>query len=73
MALSNVSALSKDKRTGKAELQHRHFATIAAIISDCSSTNTRRAMARHFADSLPQTNIKFDRDRFLAACGEENL
>lgn len=44
--LTTASAARKDARTGKATMEHRHF-----------------------ADELAGTNPRFDRKRFLAACG----
>lgn len=63
------SALDKDRRTARfgVEMQHRHFSVIAAIIAQLDLP-TRKKMANHFADSLAQTNPKFDRGRFYAAC-----
>lgn len=69
MTLTTESALAKDKRTGKAEMQHRHFATVAAIIASLPRNPVdRNSVAEHFADELADTNPKFNRDRFLAAC-----
>ena len=34
MALTPATALRKDRTTGVADMQHRHFTTIAAIIRD---------------------------------------
>ncbi|MEO1208426.1 MAG: hypothetical protein AAFX78_02690 [Cyanobacteria bacterium J06638_20] len=67
MTLTTESALAKDKRTGKAQMQHRHFATIAAIIASLPKP-IRYDVAEHFAFELRETNPKFDIDRFLAAC-----
>lgn len=76
MPLTTETAARKDRRTGKAEMQHRHFATVAAIISSARySTKLAHlrgadidAIAEHFADELMSTNPRFDRDRFIAAC-----
>lgn len=74
MALTPRSALNKDRTSGKGELQHRHFATIAAILADLDGENSgvsrgqHRDICEHFADHLAETNPRFDRDRFLAAC-----
>ena len=44
--------------------------TIAAMPSFAPSLRTQKAScARAFADSLELCNPKFNRDRFLAACG----
>lgn len=73
MPLSATAALSKD-RTTSCRMEHRHFAKIAGIIATlprdldghfCSRAET----ARHFAAELSCTNPRFDRDRFLRACG----
>lgn len=72
MALTDKSASRKD--AGKmAELQHRHFATIATIISKLDYAGVdpdevREGIAEHFARYLAETNAKFDRARFLRAC-----
>lgn len=72
MALSTTAAAAKDKRTGMADMQHRHFATIAAIIKDFGYPQERQRIAEEFARKLRHTNPKFNRDRFLAACLEED-
>ncbi len=74
--LTSQSATRKDKRTGIADMQHRHFTTIAAIIVDLErvtdlSADDRREVAITFAINLAKTNPKFDRARFLRACGLE--
>lgn len=69
--LTPESAARKDRTSGLGELQHRHFATIAAIIRACPLTwpdPDRVAIANHFANELARTNPKFDRKRFLTAC-----
>lgn len=69
MALSENAALAKDKRTGLADMQHRHFATVADIISTLPhGAKIQREVAEHFADRLRRTNDRFNRTRFLAAC-----
>lgn len=69
MALTTESAARKDRTTGKgAELQHRHFAFIAATIADIQAAGARKQMAEHFADACQHSNPHFDRARFLAAC-----
>jgi len=77
MALTETAVTLKDIRTGKADMEHRHFATIAAIIRNCDkglipcSTNaTRQFMAELFADELADTNPKFNRARFIRAAVE---
>jgi len=78
VALIPHSALSKDKTSGKGELQHRHFATIAAILAELGPNqgvfdNQRQGICEHFADHLADTNPRFDRARFLVACGAKEL
>ncbi len=68
MPLKPVAALAKDTRSGLGEMQHRHFATVAAIIAALPDDMLTRAVADHFADKLAATNPRFDRKRFLAAC-----
>jgi len=69
--LSTETALRKDRNAGYAYMQHRHFATIAAIISELEeiAPETHETVANYFAARLAQTNPRFDRDRFLRACG----
>lgn len=69
------AALRKD-RTTTATLEHRHFAEIARIIAGLDGANalpldaeSKRRVAKHFASGLRYTNPRFDRDRFLRACG----
>lgn len=73
--LTKASAHRKDLTTGMADMQHRHFATIATIIrtrlyGDLTKEQ-RNIVAEAFADALPATNPNFDRRRFLLACGIE--
>lgn len=81
MALTTESALRKDKRNAAGDmngsLQHRHFAVIAGIIAsmpDHAATlrAAKRSVAMQFADKLAGTNPRFDRTRFLKACGMED-
>ncbi len=78
MGLSTEAALNKDKRTGLAPLQHRHFATIAAILLDARSAlflrgeeDPNSALNEYFAERLAETNPRFDRERFLKAAGND--
>lgn len=72
MALTTEAALRKDKTNSASEMQHRHFATIAAILADLPDHWSRKpAVIHHFAEELRHTNPKFDRARFLRACGVE--
>lgn len=64
-------------------LEHRHFSFIAATLKDqkpsgaITSDADKAAcmqwevMVRHFADACRSTNTRFDRARFLSACGLE--
>lgn len=69
MPLTTDSALRKDRTTASngsyGELQHRHFATIAAILRD---TGADSDTCEAWADKLRYTNPRFDRARFLRAC-----
>ena len=69
MSLSVEAATRKDISSGLGEMQHRHFATVAAIIAEMGNDDgTREYAAIHFADRLSRTNVRFDRKRFLRAC-----
>lgn len=68
MALTDDAALRKDRNTYKADFQHRHFATIATILRNMDAD---KATCERWADELAPTNWKFDRRRFLRACGFE--
>jgi len=77
MALSNTAALNKDQLGAKhpATMQHRHFAVIAGVLADLGPNqgvfpNQNLAICQHFADGLAESNPKFDRARFLKACGQ---
>lgn len=75
MALTAQTAHRKDIRTGKANMEHRHFATVATIVRGMTGEDfegLRGVVARRFADELASTNANFNRRRFLAACGEED-
>lgn len=71
MALSEKAALNKDTRAGYAKMEHRHFATIAAIIQAIPDADLTFHTADHFAKELARTNPRFDKARFLKACGVE--
>lgn len=66
--LKPAAALSKDRTTGKSDLQHRHFATIATILVNLKAN---RKTCEAWADELAPCNPQFDRARFLRACGVE--
>lgn len=74
--LTTESALRKDRTTAaNATLEHRHFAFIAATIKAMpdhapSLRTQKRSVALAFADACAGTNPRFDRRRFLAACGQ---
>lgn len=75
MALKPAAALRKDQTNAGSSMEHRHFATVAAIIKgmrrvgDSTSNFDADHVAHHFADELAPTNPRFDRARFLKACG----
>lgn len=76
MPLTTESAARKDNTTGaNAELQHRHFAfiatTIKALKPDMNATQWR-IMQENFENACACTNPRFDRRRFLAACGGQS-
>lgn len=72
MTLTIESAARKDAANAHAAtFEHRHFATVAAIIKDLRTFMPSKAhdtMTAHFADAMARTNPRFDRRRFLAAC-----
>lgn len=71
MALTVKAQISKDNRAAIPEMQHRHFAYIAGLIasSETGWTLSKANLANHFADSFAQSNPRFDRQRFMRACG----
>lgn len=76
MPLTANAALAKDRTNARGTtMEHRHFATIAAIIAglpdggDDYAGDIRGETAAHFAAELAATNPRFDRARFLRACG----
>jgi len=76
MALKAQSANRKYIRTaqGVVEFQHRHFAFVAAAIKEMCEDQPPQMLVAHskfWADKLAGTNSRFDRARFLAACGTE--
>lgn len=74
--LTQQSAHRKDTNAPlSAELQHRHFAFIAAVIKampdHTAALKTHKdSVAVAFADACAGTNPRFDRRRFMLACGE---
>lgn len=71
MALTTEAAARKDKTNAGVTMEHRHFATIAAIIADMPLAFSG-VVALRFANALHHTNPKFDRARFLRACGVQS-
>lgn len=80
MALSANAAARKDATTprGNVDFQHRHFAFIAAELAAIYKSEyleldfkTWEGVCTHFACKLAGTNPRFDRKRFLNACGLE--
>jgi len=72
MTLSTNAAKNKDLRNVGSEMQHRHFATVAGIIRNLNGSMSKedvKLVAEHFSADLKNTNAKFDKKRFLAACG----
>jgi hypothetical protein len=74
MTLSTKAATAKDMRNAGSEMQHRHFATVAAIIKKLDEDGSMslgdvQLVAEHFASELAKTNPRFNRDRFMMACG----
>lgn len=71
MSLSIEAARDKDRRNGLSPMEHRHFATIATIIAALANDEDtdKYNVAHHFAGYLNATNPRFDRARFLRACG----
>lgn len=70
MPLTQHAALAKDTDHRKGiELQHRHFAFIAGVIAEMTDEMAQRDAASVFASACARTNGKFDRARFMAACG----
>jgi hypothetical protein len=68
--LTTESAARKDMNTAKygVELQHRHFSFIAAVIAEMPKTQ-RPEIADRFATACAGSNPRFDRRRFMTACG----
>lgn len=74
--LTQESALRKDHTNIKSSLEHRHFAFIAGVIAAMPAHAAtlraqKRSVALAFADACADSNPRFDRGRFLRACGEE--
>ena len=77
MPLKPDAAARKDAKGANepATLQHRHFAVIAGILANLDRDSLGLTQGQHqniaedFADNLANTNPKFDRRRFMVACG----
>lgn len=68
--LTQKAALYKDKLgVGNATFEHRHFAALAGMIAAHPSPTMRDEMARYLSVELANTNPRFDRARFMRACG----
>ena len=70
--LSAKAAFAKDRTTGKARMEHRHFATVAAVLDSIPATilpdHTQRvALVEFFATELSTTNPNFSYERFRKA------
>lgn len=70
MTLTTKSASRKDRTTRLADMEHRHFATIATFIRE-APLRFPEDLACYFAERLAETNPNFDRARFLRACKED--
>ena len=57
---------------GYARMSRCHYVLIAQTIKELPST-IRLRVALEFADSLRATNPRFQRERFLTACGVEGV
>lgn len=75
MPLTAQAAARKDRNSPlSVDLQHRHFAFIAATLHDMKwkmeewGADPWVVAVEAFADACAKTNPKFDRARFLAAC-----
>jgi len=80
MPLTIESAARKDKRNATgATFEHRHFAAIAAVLDSLHGDEIRdreqpqtwtiHEVATAMASAFAASNPRFDRARFLAACG----
>ena len=67
-------ALRKDQANAdRPTLQHRHYAVLAGIFAKRNKVANCNGVCRFFADELAKTNPRFDRKRFLIACGIETI
>ena len=74
MPLKPVTAMRKDKSTGKSvTMQHRHMAFIANVIATSGErSEDKRRWASYFAHDLAKSNPAFDRARFFTAVGVDD-
>lgn len=68
MPLKPDAALRKDQTSAYSAMEHRHFATIAAIIASMPAVDSRDEVIAHFSRELARTNPKFNAIRFTVAC-----
>lgn len=76
MALTQEAAARKDRATGSStRMEHRHMAFIAEVLknADVRSLANGASIARRFADALELSNPRFDRARFMTACGLDGV
>lgn len=50
-------------------MSRKHYVEAASIISRISNPTTRETVANEFAIMFRQDNSRFDRAKFLEACG----
>ncbi len=53
-------------------MTRKHFQALAAIVAKCESSTSDDVhwrLANDMADFCAQQNTRFDRDRFMVACG----
>jgi hypothetical protein len=66
--------MTKDQRTGTragVQLQHRHYAFIAATIAAIECPDAKRKAAQAFSKACAATNPRFNSSRFWIACCEK--
>ena len=72
--LTDKAAAAKDRRTGRSvQMQHRHFCFIADVIRNLPDGCNRGTVAADFMAALQGSNPRFDKHRFLVACGYGEL
>jgi hypothetical protein len=49
-------------------MSRKDFVLIAETMASIKNVEARRIASYALADSLPETNVRFDRRRFLNAC-----